>query len=544
MSKKILLCGTTGSGKTTLLRLALGLDLHSKESNFLATSTSKTTTARVDVELMGGPYSAYIELMTEEMARLLISECVEHARHLIEQNKTRQQVANAFVEHEEQRFRLKYLLGNFTVPVDPNEMSDELGITPTQNVNPDVDDLIDRLYSQEDDASIVDRTISLINNKMLLAGLNEWVPNTHVSEVQFNKFASDLKIFTGNHYRYFGELLTPLVTYVRLSGPFVPTGYSRENIPEWTFIDGEGLGHVSTSSGSVPSKLIELYQDVDVILVVDNATQPLQAGTQSLITSAGTMGHTEKIALAFTHFDQVSGDNLDGLQARKEHVSKSVGNFLYTVGKTISPQLSTILSDQLAERTYFFSYINTPDLAHNKLSLGNLSELYKYFEQVEPVPMESRSLASVAPFIHNPNIIESIHTEAVPIFLQKEHGNMRGSHWTQLKALARRFTYGMDHEYAHLRPVSHLTQCIMSSNYQLLVHMCGGNMALVNKLADEMGHAIHRRIRDTLCNDFDSEWTDAYYECGTGCHVRRVGIIDNLFEDAFVENSQTLLLTP
>ena len=53
-----------------------------------------------------------------------------------------------------------------------------------------------------------------------------------------------------------------------------------------------------------------------MILLVDNAQQPMQAAPLALLRTVGSSGFSKKIAIAFTHFGQVKGANLSSFDQK------------------------------------------------------------------------------------------------------------------------------------------------------------------------------------------------------------------------------------
>ena len=79
---------------------------------------------------------------------------------------------------------------------------------------------------------------------------------------------------------------------------------------DWRLVllDGEGLGHSAREATSVSTKVTEKFPETDMILLVDNAQSAMQAAPLELMRSVGSSGHGDKLAVVFTHFDQVRGD--------------------------------------------------------------------------------------------------------------------------------------------------------------------------------------------------------------------------------------------
>ena len=145
-----------------------------------------------------------------------------------------------------------------------------------------------------------------------------WPEKWTFSNSDRGDFVRQIRWFSSNHYKAYGRLLTPVVQGIRVKGPLTP-GFVDE-VPRLVLIDGEGLGHTPESAANVSTHYTSRYRSVDVILLVDNAEQPMQAAPLSVLRSVATSGHQEKLAIAFTHFDSVKGDNLPGFAAKRDHV--------------------------------------------------------------------------------------------------------------------------------------------------------------------------------------------------------------------------------
>jgi hypothetical protein len=89
------------------------------------------------------------------------------------------------------------------------------------------------------------------------------------------QFIRHIRWFSSNFWPQFGRLLTPLVDGIRVRGPLFPD--FLEDQPQLVLIDGQGLGHTPDSSSSVTTHVTRRFGQVDVILLVDNAQQPMQA---------------------------------------------------------------------------------------------------------------------------------------------------------------------------------------------------------------------------------------------------------------------------
>ena len=118
---RVLLMGVPGAGKTTLVRQLIGTN--PKTERFPSTSVNRTTTFPTEVALRDGPYEGVVTFMSEYQARFEIEESLS-AAFVEAVDGSIKQVARAFLEKSDMRFRLKYLLGEHTeerAEADPYE---------------------------------------------------------------------------------------------------------------------------------------------------------------------------------------------------------------------------------------------------------------------------------------------------------------------------------------------------------------------------------------------------------------------------------------
>lgn len=93
------------------------LGTHPQLEHFPTTSGGKTTTAEFEAILREGPFQAVITFIPRRVVQAYIEECVLAAAHMYLEGREDESAANKLLEHEEQRFRLRYILGNFPARV-------------------------------------------------------------------------------------------------------------------------------------------------------------------------------------------------------------------------------------------------------------------------------------------------------------------------------------------------------------------------------------------------------------------------------------------
>ena len=120
-------------------------------------------------------------------------------------------------------------------------------------------------------------------------------------------------------------------------------------------IDREGLGHTPDSVSSLPSSTTRMLDEVDTIVLVDNAQQPMQAAPVAAIRQIAAAGYGDKLVLCFTHFEMVHGPNLPDTDARRHHVIASVDQVLTAIGNELGYPTERLLRQRLDRNLYLLS---------------------------------------------------------------------------------------------------------------------------------------------------------------------------------------------
>jgi hypothetical protein len=103
-----------------------------------------------------------------------------------------------------------------------------------------------------------------------------------------------IRRFAGTSKEEWGSLLTPLVTGLRVRGPFRPAWVPPGDTHQHVLIDTEGLLHAKTTT-DVPSELASRFRDVDTILLVESAENALRSPVAGKVFEAvGSTGYTSK----------------------------------------------------------------------------------------------------------------------------------------------------------------------------------------------------------------------------------------------------------
>ena len=173
------------------------------------------------------------------------------------------------------------------------------------------------------------------------------------------QFLKAISRFSSNFAPFFGRLLTPLVNGVRVAGPFSPAWMNGQR-PKLVLLDGEGLGHTPKSSSSISTAVSRRIGSADAVVLVDNATQPMQAAAFAAMREIVMTGDARKLIMVFTHFDEVKGDNLPTATAKTQHVMASAENVLAAIGEDLHPYAERALRERLENVRFFLADLQEP----------------------------------------------------------------------------------------------------------------------------------------------------------------------------------------
>ena len=595
--------GTTGAGKTTLLRQLIGSD--PKEDRFPSTSTAKTTVFDTEIICAEGPYQAAVSFLSRERVRFYIEECVVAGVSAAAEGEPENKVLRHLLEHSDQRFRLSYILGNLRATAQEEDTDDlfdedsetdtdseseiaEIGLEERRSLEARLKDFLKRtiqlagavsskcakelevqveglkpderdafldlveqsLRDDEEAQSLIDDILEDVESRFqLLEGIGNAVDETWPEIWTFesndrSEFIKTINRFSSNYAPNFGRLLTPLVQGLRVSGPFKPIWDPEGEVPKLVLIDGEGLGHTPDSAFSLPTSITRRYELVDVILLVDNATQPMQAGAQAVLRSLAVSGHGSKLAIVFTHFDQVKGDNLPDQESKKNHVFSSLDGAINGLESVLGTGISKVLNRYLDGRVFFAARIQ------EKLSSGarfTLKELTGLLEMLTAASEPMEILESTAIYDLG-NLVLGVRkaTEQFNEYWRARlnlipKSGVRAEHWTRIKALSRRFASQWDDHYANLTPVADLISFLSEHLNGFIVKPRGWKPSVpveearqqaVDRVAQEFFTRLHSLANRRLFIDHVAEWAGAYRHAGTGSTRLRARDIRDLYEDA------------
>jgi hypothetical protein len=606
---RVLFVGTTGAGKTSLLRQLIGSD--PDEDRFPSTAPAKTTIADIEVIQADGEFKAAITFFSEFQTQANIEECVIDAALAGFENAPIGKIADRLLNHRDQKFRLSYVLGAWRsdaagtddeeISFDETEelrtfddeallteeeraanrqalekylnrigqlansvvsgLSEDLGVD-LKVAGPDREaarELIEenfeaQLTQQEAFHDLVQDILEDVRSRFDSISAGElrrrrsgWPELWLFKAEDRNEFIRQIRWFSSNYWPQFGRLLTPLVDGIRVRGPLFP-GFLGEQ-PKIAFIDGQGLGHTPDSSTSVTTHVTRRFGLVNVILLVDNAQQPMQAAPLSVLRAVVSSGHQDKLGIAFTHFDQIKGQNLPTFPEKRAHVMASVLNALSNLRDVLGASVVRTVEHGIDSRCFMLGGVDRqlaklPSKAAGYMKV-QLTGLVQFFENaiLLPAPAEAR-------LIYDPTGIGFAVQEAVtkfqgPWLAKLGMGTYEGfskEHWARVKALNRRIAGELDYEYDTLRPVADLVTQLRESLSRFLNTPIDWTRPPANEQEEQAEISRVRQMVDLALHDLAvrrmieahlTNWRVAYDEFrGPGSTRRRAVAIHGIYDSA------------
>lgn len=606
--RRVLFLGTTGAGKTTLVRQLIGTD--PVKERFPSTSTAKTTIHDTEIVLAEGDWRAVATFASSDELREYLNECISAAVLAAAKGADDGEVLRRLLNHVNQRFRFSYVLGNGPAVAsrspdfdDDEEESageadllsaeerDAIDVATTAKLLPrtveklralarrlgdglrdeldvrgeddervaeelfeeELDNLLrdDEEFHQVADALMeeIEKRFDLLPPGKVQKTRQGW-PVAWSGEWPVEKrgeFLRAIARFSSNYAPLFGRLLTPLVNGVRVAGPFTPT-WDASEVPKLVLLDGEGLGHTPKSSAAVSTAVSRRIEAVDAVLLVDSATQPMQAAPLAAMREIVATGSARKLIIAFTHFDEVKGDNLPNVAAKVQHVLASAENVLAAFGEELGPYAERALRQRLERARFFFADIHEPLSEDTASGRRTISQLRKLLDAIDTV-IERPEPAQARPVYDRMNLVLAIRSAADAFHetwrprlgLEFKPGFAK-EHWTRVKALSRRLATGWADEYDTLRPIADLRKELVERIYVFVQNPLrwegpepedDQKQACFDAFADNLGRRLLEVCTRRVWHERAAQWRDAYDKHGTGSTFVRARIIgDEIYEPA------------
>ena len=161
------------------------------------TAPAKTTIADIEVVLAEGEFQAVVTFFTEFQTQANIEECVIDAALAVLENAPLDKVADRFLNHRDQKFRLSYLLGGWR-KTDINDESDEISFDEDEKTE---------IITEEGDISDADRSANRQVIEIYLDRIEKLTPTKRWQE-RIAKHCNNLLRSLSTHILHATKLFT------------------------------------------------------------------------------------------------------------------------------------------------------------------------------------------------------------------------------------------------------------------------------------------------------------------------------------------------
>ena len=416
-----------------------------------------------------------------------------------------------------------------------------------------LEDFADALYENQDFARLSLDIMDTVTERFDLVTAGDfdrsatgWPTLWRYEEKNRDTFLKQVRWFSSNHDQQFGRLLTPMVDGIRVNGPFQPNvAKLQDDSRRLILLDGEGLGHSAKEATSVSTKVTEKFPEADMILLVDNAESPMQAASLELLRSVGNHGHGHKLAVAFTHFDHVKGDNLRTYRQKRNHVRASIGNAIVSLRESLGAPVAEILEQKLENNDFYLAGLDKPT---KQIQSGFIKQMQDLLVRVQEAAEQPEPI-DLAP-IYNIARLELALRDAADGFKNPWQGRLglsyyegiRKEHWGRVKALCRRIAnLWNNNEYDGLRPVADLVRQLQSNISLWLDNPTSWTrqpedeaegQAAINDIRQRVSIRIHKFATQRLISPHLTEWQTAFAFSGRGSSQLRAKQMAQIYDAA------------
>lgn len=594
-----LFTGGTGVGKTTDIRAILGLD--DDELSFPAVSPTRTTTFNSEYIFATGKSEAVVTFLNEQQIVNLIQESINNGVKRISLEcknggsifEIKKKICSDFMNHQENRFRLNYILGQYfeskeklerRIKAYTNRQIDNDFINLETN-NKDIELILESIISIyekikydgfgsdvddneventedvkkcEENQVIIDivlkhirETLDIISEKYKDIGkfksVRNWPIYWYGKSDSLKNLIEPLEYIGGNNSKFFGRLLTPLVDGVRMKSPFNPRWNEGKTItPKLVIIDSEGEGHSGKKITSLPLTITNKFNSVDAIIIVDKADDAMKGISQVILNEALSRGSYEKIIMLYNRFENIDGANLFDDDDKEEFIYQIQNNAIKQMKDDyqLSEDIIEALIRRIESNTFFLKNVN--ESYKSEETLQTFQDIVK---KVEKLGIERKTKVEDIPEYELDKVIianiraKSLFKDQWDAYLgNKSSSNFQKQHWSKIKALSNRFSNWAGWlSYDNLTPVSDMSSYIMIQLSEFLQHpKCwkyenniddNEKRKIINLIQQKVSIQINDLIKERMKINQYKQWVKAFSYRGNGSTLYRKNDIEKIFDN-------------
>jgi energy-coupling factor transporter ATP-binding protein EcfA2 len=601
---RTLILGNSGVGKTTLLRRLIGSD--PVRDRFPATSTNRTTTCEIEIVTGSEDYSAAVTFLSRHQVQQEVTESLSNAVLKAIESATDEIVMKDFLDDTDQRFRLKYVLGGWTPPTSKASASSSFGGSSKRgstagapenspflkevlasireiaaNARNEVEAILGKLEHLRDEErnyaldemqragecseqcqdtvsavieAIEERFAQLLEgkfNKSSTGWPEAWTWSAQASER--GNFLKAVRWFCANNREEWGALLTPLVTGIRVAGPFRPDWIAEREPYAHVFVDTQGLDHEKPTT-ELSSEVTSVFGQVHNILFVESGKDSLKSQTARKVMEAiAGAGYTASTTVVLTHMDLVVGDDIPTDEDRKDKAFSGLRSLVANeVSQNVSRDSGRQMATHLANNTFYLGYLDgkkypegwdDDDRAAFEEHLGHdLRQLTEHLvlkanPQLLQPGVPQYSFESLGLAVRESSVAFQEVWEARLGYKRIE--GISSVKWQSIKAMSRRHAEGWFDGY-WLRPVDtliSLTRNVLSRFLEVPLlwlpehkrMAAEEKAAIIDRLKQLVNDELTEMSKARLWKRPQTRWQGAYEPSGTGSTVVRKQRVHELF---------------
>lgn len=140
----------------------------------------------------------------------------------------------------------------------------------------------------------------------------------------------------------------------------------------------------------------------------------MQAAPAAAVRSILTSGNTEKLIFCFTHFDEVTGDNLVSVNDRVKHVLGSAKNLLAAIREDFGAGREQALRRRLDNHRVFLSGIDKVLRSSGAAGRMSTSQFNKLIERI--VKVTDRPELGPSRPVYDREVLEAAVVEGIGMF--------------------------------------------------------------------------------------------------------------------------------
>jgi hypothetical protein len=583
----VLVVGPTGAGKSRLLQHLL----QTTRENFPMRGAGRTTVADTETIVDDVNFSAVVTFYAENEVREIVKENIlEACTFAYRGDLDKAKIAAKLLVDSDKRFRFNFVLGDwshstqatgddeFEFEEEEAEESDletragpaalswtkldycvaqvasmtECALeTARRELQPasKEDELVIEEYwlqyvDQDQLDALTEEILEELEKRLCAAtGHPSWPVLHRVADTADKaEFFRRLRPFYQNNRKLFGALVTPLVQGIRVQGRFPAPPWASKILPSWVLVDGQGIGHeqggVTKINRTVPPELAKKFSSADLICLIDRAVPAMTGDAPILLENLIVRGYQDRVALIFTHFENVAAPDLDWV-GRKAKVLEGLSNAIQAI--TSLPKAQRVILERTAEeKTYFLARLDQPEVKL-KSTQTEIKRLCEHFKRSAGGP----EIQKFRPLYNEYQIANVLSREIAAYRRDWSAAELASYQWKIMQALTNWIGHAYSDGYPkrNLYPGQDLSQRLVSAiSIELesptdwdpyAPENAEEESRILNAIRSSVGDRIDAYCRDVLVRDpRKGFWLPAYETIyGAGTLVRRARAVARILED-------------